>query len=634
MKVRQQWSRLARWQKWVLLTTLLVALYAALGFWVAPRVVRDQAHSFFFEQLGREIQIGEVKINPFTLTLSISQFNLPDADGSPLLRFEELFVDFELSSIYWQALTFAEIRIQEPLIHPKVRRDGTLNVVDLLPRADDESHDGRAPESPVQGSIDKEESAPPAVLVHLLDVQKGALAFSDFSHQTPFEYEISPLNITVRDFGTRPDDESPYSFSASTGSGESLDWEGIVSVVPLYSSGRFTLAGIQPRTGWLYVQDNVLFEVVDGKVDLMGRYELNSQDGLSVVFDEGQLTVRDFEVVERETRERAVRIDEFDIEGIRLRYPEQTVQIDRIHSGKGEYHLKRFADGGLRSQRMAQARNPTGQASEPVPEFDEPPELEAEESQPWSVMISQILFQNQSIAFEDFSTQPPVRLGVEIVDLEFQKVSQNLIQPIPTRLDLRIGENGRLNIAGPIRPDPLQVELAVELENLEIDLFEPYWTSSVRADVAGGHIGFLGQIRAEASNPGPPTVQVNGDFSVDDFYLLDLQESERITAFRSLRMEGLELNSEPLSIQLERLLLVDPSARIVMGPTGSSNVSSLVGSPSENGAPASDSAGQADAEAGAQEGARADVAVSIERIEVQNASMDFEDRSVQPAFTT
>ncbi len=632
MKVRQKWSSLARWQRWSLLTALLLAFYAALGFWVAPRVVRDQARTLFLDQLGRHVEIGDVKINPFALTLSVSQFNLPDADGSPLLRFEELFLDFELSSIYWQALTFAEIRIEEPLVHPKVRRDGTLNVVDLIPRTDDEPLKDRAPQAQIDESMDEEASAPPAILVHLLDVQRGQLAFSDFSHETPFEYEISPLNITVRDFGTRPDDESPYSFSASTGSGESLDWEGIVSVVPLYSSGRFTLAGIQPRTGWLYVQDNVLFEVVEGTVDLAGRYELDSRDGLNLVFDEGQLTVRDFEVVERETRERAVRIGEFDIEGIRLQYPEQTVQIERIHSGKGEYHLKRFADGALRSQRMAQTRNSTGQSSEATPDLDEPPPLKGEGERPWSILISQILFQNQSIVFEDFSTQPAVRLGVEIVELELQKVSHDLSQKIPTRLELRIGETGRLNIAGPIRPDPLEVELAVELETLEIDLFEPYWTSTVRADVSNGHVGFSGQIRAEAADQGPPVFRVGGDFSVDDFYLLDLEESERITALRSLRMEGLQLSSEPLSIQLERLLLVDPSARIVMGPTGTTNVSGVVGPSSEKAAPSSASIARTEGIGG--KGSGMDVAVSIKRIEVQNASMDFEDRSVQPAFTT
>jgi len=632
MNVREQWSRLARWQRWSFLTALLVALYAALGFWVAPRVVRDQAHAFFLEQIRRNVEIGEVKINPFALTLSVSQFNLPDADGSPLLRFEELFVDFELSSIYWQALTFAEIRIQKPLVHPKVRQDGTLNVVDLIPSTDDEPLDGRAPGSPIEETIDEEATAPPAILIHLLDVQKGQLAFSDFSHETPFEYEISPLNITVRDFGTRPDDESPYSFSASTGSGESLDWEGIVSVVPLYSSGRFTLAGIQPRTGWLYVQDNVLFEVVDGTVDLTGRYELDSRGGLNVAFDDGQLTVRDFEVVERETRERAVRIGEFDIEGIRLRYPEQTVQIDRIHSGKGEYHLKRFADGALRSQRMAQARNSTGQSSEPTPNVDEPSPPETGENQPWSVLVSQILFQNQSIGFEDFSTQPPVRVGVEILELELQKVSQDLSQKIPTRLQLRIGDTGQLKITGPIQPEPLQAELAIELEGLEIDLFEPYWASSLRADVSDGQVGFSGQVRAKVPDQGPPFVQVGGDLSVDDFFLLDLKESERITALRSLRMEGLKLGSEPLSIQLERLLLVDPSARIVLGPSGATNVSDLVAPPPQNAAPPTHSHDQTVESSG--EESDTEVAVSIQRIEVQNASMDFEDRSVQPVFMT
>ncbi|MDG2051159.1 MAG: DUF748 domain-containing protein [Myxococcota bacterium] len=633
MKLRQHWSRLSRWQKGGLLTAILVALYAALGFWVAPRVVRDQAQKILRDQLRREVEIGEVTINPFSLSLIVSRFNIPDADGSPLLRFEELFVDFELSSIYWQAFTFAEIRIQKPFVHPKIRSDGNLNVVDLLVDPDKETLSNQAQENNPEKTPDKEESGPPAVLIHLLDIQEGQIAFSDFSHETPFEYEISPLNITLRDFGTRPDDQSPYSFSASTGSGESLEWEGMLTVVPLRSFGNFTLAGIRPRTGWLYFQDSVQFEVIDGTVDLSGRYELDSQDGLKLLFEEGRLTVRDFEVVERETGERAVLVSEFDVEGIQLQYPEQIVQVDRVHSGQGEYHLKRFEDGGLRSERMATTRRTVSQAPDPGDTAAESSTSGGEESHPWSVMISQILIENQSFEFEDLSTQPPARLGIEIVELEFQNVSQDLSQRIPTHLDLRIGETGRLTIEGPIRPEPLEVELALKLEALEIDLFEPYWTSTLRADVSDGTVGFSGQVRAEAPGNGPTRFQANGDFDMDNFYLLDLNESKRITALRSLRMEGLRLDSQPLSIHLDRLLLLNPSARIVMGPEGSTNVSHLVAPSPEDAEPlAPEGPAKANNTTGEQPGP--EVAVSIQKIEVQDASLDFEDRSVQPPFIT
>ncbi len=47
----------------------LVGLYAALGFWVAPKVIRSQVVAQVAEKYHRKASIGEVKFNPFTLKL-------------------------------------------------------------------------------------------------------------------------------------------------------------------------------------------------------------------------------------------------------------------------------------------------------------------------------------------------------------------------------------------------------------------------------------------------------------------------------------------------------------------------------------------------------------------------------------
>ena len=49
----------------------LVGLYALVGFKVAPGLVRDQAIKYVSTTYGRELRIGEVRIDPFKLQADI-----------------------------------------------------------------------------------------------------------------------------------------------------------------------------------------------------------------------------------------------------------------------------------------------------------------------------------------------------------------------------------------------------------------------------------------------------------------------------------------------------------------------------------------------------------------------------------
>jgi hypothetical protein len=57
--------RLALW------AAAAVALYAAVGFLVAPPIVRHQLERMLAEQLGRQVTLERVRINPFALSASM-----------------------------------------------------------------------------------------------------------------------------------------------------------------------------------------------------------------------------------------------------------------------------------------------------------------------------------------------------------------------------------------------------------------------------------------------------------------------------------------------------------------------------------------------------------------------------------
>ncbi|UCD32306.1 MAG: DUF748 domain-containing protein [Desulfobacterales bacterium] len=110
------------------------------------------------------------------------------------------------------------------------------------------------------------------VLILRLRLDQGRILFSDLSRPTPYETEIFPIKITTDNFSTHEDSESPYAFTASSGEGGLIHWEGNLSVNPFRSSGRFSLTNFNRRLLYDYIQDLVQFEMTRGSASFSGAY--------------------------------------------------------------------------------------------------------------------------------------------------------------------------------------------------------------------------------------------------------------------------------------------------------------------------------------------------------------------------
>src|SRR6516162_2939088 len=109
------------------IVSVLVGAYAAAGFLAVPYFTRKAAVDFVRTHYHRTLSIGEVRFNPFTLTLDIRQLALPDADGQTLVSFEHLGVTLQLASLWRLGASFGDILLERPYVRAVIRPDGELN---------------------------------------------------------------------------------------------------------------------------------------------------------------------------------------------------------------------------------------------------------------------------------------------------------------------------------------------------------------------------------------------------------------------------------------------------------------------------------------------------------------------------
>lgn len=110
----------------------LFLFYTIAGFFILPPIVRSVAAKKLSEQLGREVTIQKVKVNPFALSGSIQGLLIKEKNGDPFVSWDEAYGDFQIASFFGHPWIFKEIRTSQPFIHVQMNGDGSFNFSDIL----------------------------------------------------------------------------------------------------------------------------------------------------------------------------------------------------------------------------------------------------------------------------------------------------------------------------------------------------------------------------------------------------------------------------------------------------------------------------------------------------------------------
>jgi uncharacterized protein involved in outer membrane biogenesis len=283
----------------------LFILYTLAGFFLAPRLIASYLPRYVQEQLKRRLEIGEVRVNPLLFKLEIKRFNLQESDGRPLLGFDRLFLDFELSSLFRAAWTFADIQLDAPRLDVVLSRDGRLNVAELL----DAFPKTEEPPRPAT-------AAPRRMLLQRAAVRGGRLTFTDLTGHAPQTAAVDPINVELHNITTLPERRGPYAITATLTDGGVVGWDGEVSLYPLGSTGRLGIQGFPLATVWRFVQEEIDLAQPSGKVDGEVRYQLAYRSGTTSLQVEGvDVTVAGLVLTQRGDKSPLLVLDKIRVAG-------------------------------------------------------------------------------------------------------------------------------------------------------------------------------------------------------------------------------------------------------------------------------------------------------------------------------
>lgn len=392
------WRRILL-NRWLLASVSALVLYALFGFFLTPWIVKRYVNNYAMEKLKRKALITEVNVNPFLFTFEAKDCVFEEADNRPIFGFDRLFVDFQLSSLFRWAWTFADIRIEQPSLHVEIKKNGRLNFADLA---------DSFPKSEVPPTSD---SRPPRMLIRHAEVIGGSFTFSDLSDTTHAQETFWPLNLEFNDISTIPDRKGPYIVKADLLGGGTVGWQGEISLHPIFSEGKLSMTGFKLATAWKFAQDELNLAEPEGELDFSTRYRFDYQKSLALlVLQDAKFALKELLLKEKGKNTPLLALKAIESHGMRFDLQARELMIPNIIVHDGRVVASVDEKGVFDWQKLVTGRKSADVAAP----SSESMELE---SKPWHLKAGEVRIENIGFDYSDYSRVNPVAITIGKVNV-------------------------------------------------------------------------------------------------------------------------------------------------------------------------------------------------------------------------
>lgn len=616
----------ARRRKLLLSIVGVFVAYTLLGFFLAPWLIKKTAIETVREAFNAELKIEKVAVNPFVLSLSIDGLQMDDPNGAAVARLQEFYANFQLSSLFRWAVTFAEIRFDAPELFLVRDAAGTLNVAFLS-----------ANNTPAEVDPVDEEASMMPLIIHDFSVNDASTHWSDAVPQNPVATMFGPVNVQVLDLNTLPQRAGQQDVVITTETAGTISWSGSLQLNPLRSAGHASIEGSHFGLMSAYIRDVAGFEVVRGNADLNLDYIIEtlddgkiqaSVDGLELALNEVLLRTFGIAAADGTDNDRDVlELPSLRVDGGAIRFPGRTAAFKSVSIDDGVLSLYRNADGDLNILHRGETSEQSIQES-PAAE-DTPTQTE------WLISLDSFDISRMAVALTDDSVSPQSELGIEDLSVKISALDNLLETRFPTEFSMRTGGGGSIASNGTFGALPsLGADLDLKVEGISLALLHPYIKSLADVNLDSGALGMTVKLHT-----GPEeALLLNGDVAITNFLITETDQGSRLGSWDTFALNQVELSLGKEELGISEIRIDRPYGDIFIAEDGSVNLGRVA-----PGVQTVEETVEEEDEAGAQQDTVAVVNetrgsgespldVTIGRVVINDAAADFADFSLPLPF--
>lgn len=552
------WFRSWRLKSWRTAAVAAFILYVLAGLLLVPWLAKKLIVSQALARTGRTVTVEGVRCNPFTLSLTVRGFAMPDRPGSTMLSFSELYANAELSSLFRWALTLKELRIEEPFFALRRFEDGGVNLLELV--RDVEAR--RQPEAEP-----REKRGLPRALLQHIEVTGSSIEVENRALAEPLRVELGPARFELHDISTIPRRQGNHDFVIGLPQGGELEIAGNVVVEPLGIDGTVEWTGAFLEMAWPEIKELFNFDLVGGRVE--GRFDYAAaldDSGLRASVENADVSLRDLALDMRNDGVRVLELPAVKVTGGTIRWPEAVIGAEAVVVERPVARTWIEPDGtpGV-LELMPRAAEQRVEA--------EARELEARMH--WVLELGRFELTGARAEIEDRSMGEPILHRIDEASL--------VLTDILTRDGARWGleasalllGSGRTTARGEVSAMPVFADLEVGLEGLEIGSLRRYLERIAPIELRSGTVRSSGRLRFEPAGQGSD-LGFEGSLAIDRIDLVETVLGSQILEWGLVEADGIRATYGPTALRIAEVDIHGAGIDVVVSPEGKVNLLELL----------------------------------------------------------
>jgi len=538
---------------------IFFVVFTLVGFFALPPILKSILIKQLSQNLHREVTINQIKINPYTLSITVRGLLVKDRGGSEtFVSCEEIYLNFQSFSALRLAVIFSEIKLKQPFINIKLNQDMSYNFSDLLEKKESKP-------------LEKGKAKPLRFSLNNIRIENGSIDFWDGPKQT--KHTVRELNIGVPSLSNIPSyveryvrpmlsakiNDTPYTLEGKTKPfADSLETSFDINIkdldIPYYLAYFPMKMNFKIVSAFLDTQTKISFIETKGK-----------KPSLIVT---GNVSLKKIAVDDQQNKP-LLRLPLFDISIAESELLSKIIHLSKVLVQSPELEIRRDDKGTLNVQSLL----PEAKETKPSPGKEEP-------STPVSMDIDEVQLTGGKVSFSDLSRSKPFKTTLTPIELKVDHFSNAKDRKSAYVLSLNTEIKETIKLEGEFSMDPLGAEGVLELKSISLKKYAPYYRDNVLFDIEDGRLDLSTRYKYAKGEKEPEVLLSGILLSLIALRLKKAEENEDFLKIPNFSIKETELDLTKKELKIGRFSTQKGGLLIKRLKNGDMNVLKLVAPPS------------------------------------------------------
>lgn len=560
-----------------------VALYALVGYVVAPGLLRDRIAQALAAELERPVRIERVDVRPFALAATVHGLAVDRREGGPLLTVEAIEADASIASLRHLAPVVDSLRVVRPHLRVARLSANRYDVSDIVDR-------WLAPSA-----------APPAKFsLNNIEVTGGRVDFDD--RPVRRAHVVEAIDVGVPFLSSLPYDAEvrvqPRFAARVNGTPFALTGQ----ATP-FAQRREVVLDVDvdglPLAAYVdYVPAKLRFVVADGRLGTRLRVAFaQSPGGAPELTVSGRATLAALDLRRPDKAPLAA-------------WRELRVGVERLDPNA---RLLRLSAVEVDGPALAVRRLPGGALELAGPWMDAAPaEPPASAAAPWRVEVAEVVVQDGRASIDDASIDPPYRAAVTALAAKATSLATGPERSGRVTATFRIDDEASARLEADVALAPFAAAGRFEVANARLARLYPYAAQALDLAIQKGSADYASSFELAADGAVRLT---GGRGTLRDVALAVRGERVPMWVLPEVAADGVDVDVAKRSVAVATVAAKRPQAVLARDASGTWNAARLLRRAPE-GAPA--------------EAAEGTWQVRLARAAVERGDLRYSDATTQP----